>query len=129
MDFSAASVAKSDKSVIADFDGVMYTITKEGDILTVSILLKFYNEIKEFGDSSVLSREFGDLLMPQPESGQSVSLRVNCKQLPADLDALATKCALLRRHCFASVFEHCFDCQSKGKELQGTINFRGDETM
>ncbi|VDM17473.1 unnamed protein product [Hydatigera taeniaeformis] len=122
---------------VSDFDGVLYSIVQKPDsnILTVSISLSFYQEIEKFGDSKVLVREYGSYLKPRAESGTSVTLEFDCNRLPSDLEAVATKAALLRRNCFASVFEHFFDYQvanassASAKVLQGTIHFRPDETM
>ncbi|VDK35846.1 unnamed protein product [Taenia asiatica] len=122
---------------VSDFDGVLYSIVQEPDsnILTVSISLTFYAEIEKFGDSKVLAREYGSYLKPRAKSGTSVTLEFDCKRLPDDLEAIATKAALLRRNCFASVFEHFFDYQVSNassptaKAIQGTIHFRPDETM
>lgn len=134
---------------VADFDGVLYTIAqKDGsNIISVSISLSFYKEIEKFGDSKVncnltkiyisqvLSREYGEYLKPRAASGTNVTLEFDCDKLPDDIEGLATKAALLRRNCFASVFEHFFDYQNanasnpSAKVLQGIINFRSDETM
>ncbi|CDS36496.1 actin related protein 2:3 complex subunit 2 [Echinococcus multilocularis] len=122
---------------VADFDGILYAIVQKPDshILTVSISLPFYKEIEKFGGSKVLVREYGSYLKPGAQSGTSVTLQFDCNHLPDNLEDLATKAALLRRNCFASVFEHFFDYQvanassPSAKILQGTIHFRSDETM
>ncbi|KAL7055075.1 hypothetical protein AAHC03_024554 [Spirometra sp. Aus1] len=121
------------KVTIADFDGVIYNISQDpkSTILTVSILLRFYKDIEKFGDSKVLAREYGQFLQPAAEAGYSVTLKIDYNKLPDNVEELATKVALLRRHCFASVFEHFFDYQMSkpSSTLQGIIHFRTDETM
>lgn len=59
----------------------------------------------------------------------SVSLSSHCSYL-FTAEALATKVALLKRNCFASVFEKYFELQAKGGE-KGTaiIHYRDQETM
>ncbi|VDL59143.1 unnamed protein product [Hymenolepis diminuta] len=134
---------------VADFDGVLYTIVqKDGsNILSVSISLTFFKEIEQFGDSKaifnyysfiflqVLSKEYGNYLKSRADTGSNVTLEFDCEKLPDDIESIATKAALLRRNCFASVFEHFFDYQvanannPSAKIIQGTINFRSDETM
>ena len=43
---------------------------------------------------------------------------------------LARKVALLKRHCFASVFEYMFDKQAAGgSKDKAIIHYRDDETM
>ncbi|VDN96849.1 unnamed protein product [Rodentolepis nana] len=122
---------------VADFDGVLYSIVQEdgSNILSVSISLSFFKEIEQFGDSKLLSREYGEYLKPIADSGCNVTLEFDCKKLPDNIESIATKAALLRRNCFASVFEYFFDYQvanasnSSAKTIQGTIHFRSDETM
>lgn len=83
----------------------------------------------------VLAREYGSYLKPRAKSGTSVTLQFDCSRLPDDIEAIAAKAALLRRNCFASVFEYFFDYQvahasePTAKVIQGTIHFRPDETM
>nr|CDS25545.1 actin related protein 2:3 complex subunit 2 [Hymenolepis microstoma] len=122
---------------VSDFDGVLYSIVQEdgSNILSVSISLSFYKEIEQFGDAKVLSREYGEYLKPIADTGTNVTLEFDCKNLPDNIESIATNAALLRRNCFASVFEHFFDYQvanannPSAKILQGTIHFRADETM
>lgn len=47
------------------------------------------------------------------------------------LEELITKVALLKRNCFASVFEKYFEHQQAGndKEEYAVINYREDETL
>ena len=46
------------------------------------------------------------------------------------LEGLATHIALLKRNCFASVFEKYFEIQSKGGEKStAIIHYREKETM
>ncbi|VDN14179.1 unnamed protein product [Dibothriocephalus latus] len=124
---------KNVEVTISDFDGVLYNISQKTNstILTVSITLRFFKEIEKFGASKVLSREYGSFLASRPEGSASVTLQIDCEKLPDNVEELATKVAMLRRHCFASVFEHFFDYQmSKPTQtLQGIIHFRTDETM
>lgn len=83
----------------------------------------------------MLSQEYGKYLKPRADTGSNVTLEFDCEKLPDDIESIATKAALLRRNCFASVFEHFFDYQvanannPSAKIIQGTINFRSDETM
>lgn len=47
------------------------------------------------------------------------------------LEGFARKIAMLKRNCFASVFEKYFDLQAKGGEDKSTaiIHYRDQETM
>ncbi|XP_011877838.1 PREDICTED: probable actin-related protein 2/3 complex subunit 2 [Vollenhovia emeryi] len=124
--------------VIADFDGVLFHISNlSGDKskLRISILLKFYKQLQEHGADELLKREYGSHLIA-PESGYNVSVLIDLEKLPEDWEALVRKVALLKRHCFASVFEKYFDfqeeyCDSPGRPVQkrAVIKYRDEETM
>jgi len=69
-------------------------------------------------------------------TGYNVSVFIDLEKLPEDWEALVRKVALLKRHCFASVFEKYFDfqeeyCDSPGRPLQkrAVIHYRDEETM
>ena len=77
-----------------------------------------------------MKREYGSLLT-NPEDGYNASLLYDLENLPANKEDAAAKAALLKRNCFASVFERYFKYQEKevtGKK-KAVINYRDDETM
>ncbi len=87
----------------------------------------------------VLRREYGDLLV-EPVEDYNVTLSLDFKtQLPEGEtnDAwlpLVRKIAMLKRNCFAAVFEKYFEYQSKpelaaGKTKRAVIHYRENETM
>lgn len=120
---------------VADFDGVLFHISNyQGDKtkLCVSILLKFFRDLKEHGAEDLLNRVYGNLLMPTPESGFSVSLMIDLKSVPIEQrDSMVKKVGLLKRNCFASVFEKYFIFQERGEEghRRAVIHYRDEETM
>ena len=68
--------------------------------------------------------------------GYNVSVLIDLENLPENWESLVKKIALLKRHCFASVFEKYFDFQeeyydSPGTQLQkrAVIQYRDEETM
>jgi len=118
----------------ADFDGVMYHLSNpDGDKskLMLSISLKFYQELQQHGADTFLRREYGPYIQSKPEPGYSVSLLYDLASIPADYKSIIEKAAMLKRNCFASVFEKYFEFQEKGEEghKRAVINFREDETM
>ncbi|XP_050419212.1 actin-related protein 2/3 complex subunit 2 [Patella vulgata] len=118
---------------VADFDGVLFHISNpDGDKnkLIVSISLKFYADLQGHGADSLIKREYGDNLT-SPEPGYNVTLLYSLENVPQDYEELAKKAALLKRNCFASVFEKYFEFQEKGIEGQqkAVIHYREDETM
>ena len=64
-------------------------------------------------------------------SGYSVSLLLDLENIPQNHKELVHKLALLKRNCFASVFEKYFEFQQKGEAGRKTaiIHYRDDETM
>lgn len=119
---------------IADFDGVLFHISNlNGDKtkIRISIALKFYRELQEYGADDLLKREYGSYLMSPPENDYNVTLLYDLKELPADKEELIQKASLLKRNCFASVFEKYFEFQENGVETskRAVIHYRDDETM
>ncbi|PAV86776.1 hypothetical protein WR25_05427 [Diploscapter pachys] len=120
-------------SNFADFDGVLYHISNPGGDKTkllLSISLKFYKDLQEHGADALIRREYGPY-MTSPEPGYNVSLLFDLNSLPQDTGALIHKASMLKRNCFASVFEKYFEFQEAGEEGQkrAVINYREDETM
>ncbi|THD22565.1 Arp2/3 complex 34 kDa subunit [Fasciola hepatica] len=122
--------------VLADFDGVLYrlhTVHNDKSKILISISLNFYRELQEYGADELLRREYGEHLCEKPENGASVSLIYDLEAIPTDYGALARQIALLKRNCFAAVFERFFEFHVSGEEAAGSkravIHYRADETL
>ncbi|XP_063536908.1 probable actin-related protein 2/3 complex subunit 2 [Cydia strobilella] len=118
---------------VADFDGVLFHISNvNGDKtkVRVSISLKFYKQLEEHGADELLKRVYGTLLT-EPESGYNVSVLLDLEAIPDDWEETVRKVGLLKRNCFASVFERYFRLQEDGDVAQkrAVINYRQDETL
>jgi actin related protein 2/3 complex subunit 2 len=118
---------------VADFDGVLYRISNPKEDKTkvnVSISLKFYKELQSHGADRVLEREYGSMLV-SPEEGFDVTVQLDLNNIPEDWETIVKKCGLLKRNCFAAVFEKYFEFQEAGEEgqQQAVIHYRDDETM
>ncbi|CAE1296894.1 ARPC2 [Acanthosepion pharaonis] len=98
--------------------------------LTVSISLKFYKELQEHGADALIKREYGDYLT-DPEEGYNISLVYDLENIPKDYIEIVKKAALLKRNCFASVFEKYFQFQANGEagHKRAVIHYRDEETM
>lgn len=135
--FESALVSQKPETtelVIADFDGVVYHLSNpNGDRtkLILSIQLKFYRDLQEHGADELIKREYGAYLMQPAEAGYSVSLMYDMNSVPENWKEVAMKASLLKRNCFASVFEKYFEFQEKGETGHKTavINYRNDETL
>lgn len=129
----AGAKAETVDVTVADFDGVLFHISNlNGDKtkVRVSISLKFYKELQEHGADELLRREYGSLLIA-PEEGYNVTLLIDLAQIPKSYEDLIHKAALLKRNCFASVFEKYFEFQERGEEghKRAVIHYRDDETL
>jgi len=118
---------------VADFDGVIYHISNPNNDKTkirVSISLKFYKELQEHGADDLIQREYGPFLTTT-EDGYSVSVLYDLENLPENRDELIKKAGLLKRNCFASVFEKYFEFQQNevDGEKRAVIHYRDDETL
>lgn len=120
---------------VADFDGVLFHLSSyEGDKtkIRISIMLKFFRDLKEHGAEDLLNRVYGKLLMPAAEDGFSVSLLIDLNAIPEeDRPQLIKNVGLLKRNCFASVFEKYFQFQERGEagHRRAVIHYRDEETM
>ena len=127
---------------------MLFRFSNRGSELTkarVSVSLKFFKELQEHGADDLLQREYGPLLVKPPEDDFNVTLSVDLKALATAEDSEVTikKIALLKRNCFASVFEKYFEFQelkhdqkendsgNQTEEMQkkAVIHYREDETM
>ncbi|KAG8004554.1 Actin-related protein 2/3 complex subunit 2 [Nibea albiflora] len=99
----------------ADFDGVLYHISNPNGDKTKVMLLK---------------RVYGNFLV-SPEAGYNVSLLYDLDALPANKDEVIHQAGMLKRNCFASVFEKYFKFQEEGKEgeQRAVVHYRDDESM
>lgn len=117
---------------VADFDGVLFHISNpEGDKgkIRVSISLKFYGDLLQHGLDKLLQSVYGEYLV-DPESGYDISVQFDYSSLPENREEWASKVALLKRNCFAAVFEEYFDYQqSGGQQKTAIIHYRDQETM
>ncbi|TMS11884.1 Actin-related protein 2/3 complex subunit 2 [Larimichthys crocea] len=96
----------------------------------VSISLKFYKELQEHGADELLKRVYGNFLV-STEAGYNVSLLYDLDALPANKDEVVHQAGMLKRNCFASVFEKYFKFQEEGKEgeQRAVVHYRDDESM
>jgi actin related protein 2/3 complex subunit 2 len=71
--------------VVSDFDGVTFHIsTPESKTkIVVSISVRCYHELVQYGAQAVLEREYGPYIIA-PESGYNFSVQVDLENLPED---------------------------------------------
>lgn len=68
-----------------DFDGVAYYLesSKSGPV-TLSMDIRCWKQLVASGAHDVLKREYGDLLLPNPRDGYSVTLEIHDDKVPQD---------------------------------------------
>ena len=71
--------------VVSDFDGVTFHIStpETKSKILVSIRVKCFNELVQYGAQAVLEREYGPYIV-EPESGYDFSVQVDLENLPED---------------------------------------------
>lgn len=69
--------------------------------------------------------------MVPAENGYNVTCLIDLENIPSNWPEVVKKLGLLKRNCFASVFEKYFDFQVAGDEGQkrAVIHYRDDETL
>lgn len=118
---------------VADFDGVLYHISnpdQNKSKIMVSVSLKFYKDLQEHGADELIKREYESFIVA-PEPNYNVSVVIDLEKVPDNWQQLVEKAALLKRNCFASVFEKYFGYQEQGAEgkRKAVVHYRDDETM
>lgn len=122
---------------VSDFDGCLYHVGNvDGDKtkIIISIALNFYDELKKHGADELIKKTYGGLLTSL-EEGYNISLLIDLENLPEDKEGLIKSVGLLKRNCFASVFERYFDYLEQEEEgarqssERAIIHYREGETM
>ena len=86
--------------------------------ILISISLKCFRELVEYGAQEVLEREYGPYIV-SPEAGYDFSILIDLEQLPPDSegkDDLIRRISLLRRNAMAAPFERAFDDFARRQE-------------
>ncbi|KAI0142789.1 Arp2/3 complex [Xylariaceae sp. FL1272] len=117
--FSGAAPASIDQTV-SDFDGVTFHIStpETKTQILVSLSIRCYNELCQYGAEEVLQREYGQYVV-SPEQGYNFSVMVDLENLPAEKEEreeLIKKISLLKRNAMAAPFEHAYAEHYKLKE-------------
>ncbi|MGH0114450.1 UNVERIFIED_CONTAM: hypothetical protein FKN15_017750 [Acipenser sinensis] len=118
----------------ADFDGVLYHISNpngEKSKVMVSISLKFYKELQNHGADEVILCNVMLCIVILCNNWYNVSLLYDLDNIPANKEDVIHQAGILKRNCFASVFEKYFKFQEEGREgeKRAVVHYREDETM
>jgi actin related protein 2/3 complex subunit 2 len=125
--------------VFVDYDNVRFHLStpERKTVLLLSMNIRCWDELVQYGVLDVLQREYGSLLSNQTEPDYNVSLEIDLEQVPADQssrEAFVQSLALLKRNAIAAPFEYAFNAQkqlettgSQGELMQ--INYRDEEAI
>lgn len=110
--FSGAPPVSIDQ-VVSDFDNVTFHVStpETKSKILISIAVKCYRELLQYGAQEVLEREYGTYTVT-PEAGYDFSVLIDLENLPADQEAredLVRRISLLKRNAMAAPFERAFD--------------------
>lgn len=124
---------ESVEMVLADFDGVtfhVFTDQNSKNLLSVSVAIKCFGELKKYDVDSLLQQVYGPLLV-SPEPNYDATVRVDLASPPANPKEVAKNIALLKRHCLAAPFLKTFN-DIEGKKAPGALielPYRDDEAI
>ena len=99
--------------VVSDFDNVAFHVStpETRSKILISIAVKCYKELVQYGAQEVLEREYGPYIV-SPEAGYDFSVLIDLDNLPSEPEAredLIRRVSLLRRNAMAAPFERAFD--------------------
>jgi len=130
--FNDGGKHESIEATIADFDGVLFHLSSDGEnknILKISLSMKCFSELKKQGVDDVLHQQYGSYVST-PESGYDATLVIDLDKPPTDIPATARNIALLKRHCLAAPFYKVFadiDAKRSGSLIE--LNYRDGEAL
>ncbi|CAD6591736.1 MAG: hypothetical protein ASARMPRED_005568 [Alectoria sarmentosa] len=110
--FSGAPPVSIDQ-VVSDFDNVAFHVStpETKSKILISIAVKCYKELLQYGAQEVLEREYGTYIV-SPEAGYDFSVLIDLDNLPSDQEVredLIRRVSLLKRNAMAAPFERAFD--------------------
>ncbi|KAF7978853.1 hypothetical protein HWV62_44669 [Athelia sp. TMB] len=111
-----------------DYDGVRFHLSTPDrkTILLLSMHIRCWAELAQYGAIDVLQREYGSLLQSQAEDEYNVSLQIDLEQVPPEGDEreeYIKTIALFKRNALAAPFELAFKNQ---KDLEASGGTQGD---
>ncbi|KAI0762039.1 actin-like protein ARPC2 [Irpex lacteus] len=123
-----------------DFDDVRFHLStpERKTQLVLSMSIRCWDELAQYGVHSILQREYGSMVKAQPEPEYNVSLELDLEQFPAEpeaREALVKSISLLKRNALAAPFETAFTTQKQlaaagsGQGELLTLHYRDDETI
>jgi Arp2/3 complex, 34 kD subunit p34-Arc len=144
--------------VFVDYDNVRFHLTtpERKTVLRLSMSIRCWDELVQYGALDILGREYGPLLSSDVEPDYNVSLDIDLEQVPTDpgtsvqfypprpfknsfplletRDAFVTSLALLKRNALAAPFERAFNTQKQLETSEGhgdlmQVHYRDEEAM
>ncbi|EMC95328.1 hypothetical protein BAUCODRAFT_123785 [Baudoinia panamericana UAMH 10762] len=100
--------------IVSDFDNTTFHLStpESKSRLLISLSIKCFPQLLQYGAQSVLEREYGPYIVTPPESGYDFSVQLDLENLPSspeERDDLVRRISLLKRNAMAAPFEQAFD--------------------
>ncbi|THH16652.1 hypothetical protein EW146_g4019 [Bondarzewia mesenterica] len=111
-----------------DYDGVRFHLSTPDrkTALLLSMNIRCWDELVQYGAMEVLKREYGSLVQAQVEPDYNVSLEIDLEKAPPEgeeRDKFVESISLLKRNALAAPFELAFTTQ---KQLEASGSGQGD---
>ena len=117
------------EQIISEFDGVTLKVHTRENRLIVSMAMRCYDTLNEYGAAAIMEREYPGMTT-DTEPGYDVSLLI-----PTDCSPdLIAKLALIKRNALAAPFERAFEEHERLVDTQETgalmtIQYRDEEAI
>lgn len=123
-----------------DYDGVRFRIStpEKKTKLLLSMHIRCWDELLNYGALDVLQREYGARLQATPEPDYNVSIEIDLEDIPEsqeERDAFIMSAALFKRNALAAPFELAFkefkdlEAAESGKGNFMEIHYRDEEAI
>ncbi|THU99097.1 arp2/3 complex 34 kDa subunit [Dendrothele bispora CBS 962.96] len=111
-----------------DYDGVRFHMStpEKKTALLLSMHIRCWDQLVQYGALDVLKREYGSLLKPSAEPEYNVSLEIDLEQVPSgteEREVFIMSVALFKRNALAAPFELAFNTQ---KQLEASGSGQGE---
>lgn len=106
-----------------DFDNALLRISNfkgNKNKICISIHLALFADLKDNGLMDMLNRDYGEMLI-EAEEDFCITLLLDLSTVPENWQEVVSKIGLLKRNCFASVFEKQFDALENFVEDQQVV--------
>jgi actin related protein 2/3 complex subunit 2 len=120
---------------IADFEDTLYRLfvsAEQTNIVSLSISLRFMDEIRQFGGEILLEEEYANMVADEAQEGFDLTVQFDLDNMPDSPENLIKKFSQLKRNLVGAPLDQCFAALNDGSSggMPGIqIHFRKHESM